>query len=874
MSTLGNETGAGGKQNPVTHRILRNALADMAGSGLLEELDYAVVGGDIVIQPFIAKTQSYTSPQNSLPNVWSHPGGTIANALIPDDSVTLISGRNNGTFTYANSYDPYLWDRIPILVTIKEGGVLTGVSSLDLSSVNLSDKVHGMMHVLKGIKEPSELRTRTPFRIEIDNKNGVSLLSAKGKVGNLLDGLSNFSVNFATFNYCDNTALIGGATDTINPNIWQGGVVANNRFTIQRVYAIPYGTNTLARIQVGAAEYNTKEEACDAILTESFTAYPPLREYGILYGYIVVQEGTVDWTDDSRYCLYSTDQLGNPILPSASGGGSDLDWRDIATGTSPTNNTDPIERIGDAILGTNGITPDAKLDVRGEAIGYNFKHRLINEVLGLSGMTGLTYPPVDGTPSSYPVQNYELVVASSGARLPAMLNDAAHIGGYFWLKNLDTSTEPFLIRDSTDTTTLFSIDVGSELLVVWDGTKWVDYFGNNTQSVVKYPYDEIEITPEGGSHQIVEGDNPYLFVYEATETYGNPEASVFLPDTSGWTSDNDGCFFEIKNWSYTKNININAFGASFGYPLRAEHSVRMIWTLANGWYEYDYNKEFAWSSDESSNPRDGMNLRRTGDVLIGSLTKNKVSKLEVNGDITGDSYNHTNITRFTGTGVTLDDSSTSVLYFNPTIPGANVTLTDPTTWTTRDTTDAYFWIYNDSETNGRVPETESQGRVHTSACTVAVMAEVPEAEAIEINTADIKVDTFRASGAGGQHVNKTDSAIRITHLPTGVVVECQDERSQHKNRAKAMSVLAARLQQAEDEKRHAAEASERRNLVGSGDRSERIRTYNYPQGRITDHRINLTLYRLNEVVAGDLGAVVEPLMQEHQADLLAAMGDD
>ncbi|MBE0369009.1 peptide chain release factor 1 [Pseudoalteromonas aurantia] len=174
----------------------------------------------------------------------------------------------------------------------------------------------------------------------------------------------------------------------------------------------------------------------------------------------------------------------------------------------------------------------------------------------------------------------------------------------------------------------------------------------------------------------------------------------------------------------------------------------------------------------------------------------------------------------------------------------------------------------------RVPETESQGRVHTSACTVAVMAEVPEAEAIQINSADLKVDTFRASGAGGQHVNKTDSAIRITHLPTGVVVECQDERSQHKNRAKAMSVLGARLQQAEDEKRQAAEASERRNLVGSGDRSERIRTYNYPQGRITDHRINLTLYRLNEIIAGELGAIVDPLLLEHQADLLAAMGDE
>ena len=150
----------------------------------------------------------------------------------------------------------------------------------------------------------------------------------------------------------------------------------------------------------------------------------------------------------------------------------------------------------------------------------------------------------------------------------------------------------------------------------------------------------------------------------------------------------------------------------------------------------------------------------------------------------------------------------------------------------------------------RVPETESQGRIHTSACTVAVLPEIPESEAIEINPADLRVDTFRASGAGGQHVNKTDSAIRITHIPTGVVVECQDERSQHKNRAKAMSVLQARLNQIEQDKRDAEEASTRRNLVGSGDRSERIRTYNFPQGRVTDHRINLTLYRLDEVIAG------------------------
>ncbi|GAA5186073.1 peptide chain release factor 1 [Ferrimonas gelatinilytica] len=174
----------------------------------------------------------------------------------------------------------------------------------------------------------------------------------------------------------------------------------------------------------------------------------------------------------------------------------------------------------------------------------------------------------------------------------------------------------------------------------------------------------------------------------------------------------------------------------------------------------------------------------------------------------------------------------------------------------------------------RVPATESQGRIHTSACTVVVMPEIPEAEAIEINPADLKVDTFRASGAGGQHVNKTDSAIRITHLPTGTVVECQDERSQHKNRAKAMAVLSARLQAAEDARRKQAETDTRRSLVTSGDRSERIRTYNYPQGRVSDHRINLTLYRLNEVLEGDLNALMEPILQEHQADLLAALADE
>ena len=174
----------------------------------------------------------------------------------------------------------------------------------------------------------------------------------------------------------------------------------------------------------------------------------------------------------------------------------------------------------------------------------------------------------------------------------------------------------------------------------------------------------------------------------------------------------------------------------------------------------------------------------------------------------------------------------------------------------------------------RVPETESQGRIHTSACTVMVLPEVPESQAPEINPADLRVDTFRASGAGGQHINKTDSAIRITHLPTGLVVECQDERSQHKNRARAMSVLAARLAQLEEDKRRAEEANTRRSLLSTGDRSDRIRTYNYPQGRVTDHRINLTLYRLNEVMEGDLDALVQPIQHEFQADQLASLAEN
>jgi peptide chain release factor 1 len=171
----------------------------------------------------------------------------------------------------------------------------------------------------------------------------------------------------------------------------------------------------------------------------------------------------------------------------------------------------------------------------------------------------------------------------------------------------------------------------------------------------------------------------------------------------------------------------------------------------------------------------------------------------------------------------------------------------------------------------RVPATESQGRIHTSACTVAVLPEVDEVEAEAINPADLRVDTYRASGAGGQHVNKTDSAVRLTHLPTGIVVECQDERSQHKNRARAMSLLQARLLDAKIAAQQTEQAEQRKLLVGSGDRSERIRTYNYPQGRVTDHRINLTLYKLDEILEGGLDQVVQPLVNEYQADQLAAI---
>jgi peptide chain release factor 1 len=173
----------------------------------------------------------------------------------------------------------------------------------------------------------------------------------------------------------------------------------------------------------------------------------------------------------------------------------------------------------------------------------------------------------------------------------------------------------------------------------------------------------------------------------------------------------------------------------------------------------------------------------------------------------------------------------------------------------------------------RIPLTESQGRVHTSACTVAVLPEAQEIEEITINPSDLRVDTYRASGAGGQHVNKTDSAVRLTHLPSGIVVECQDERSQHKNRARAMSLLQAKLLDAEISMQADEQAQERKLQVGSGDRSERIRTYNYPQGRITDHRINLTLYKLSEIIEGDIDVVIQPLIDEYQADQLANISD-
>ncbi len=174
----------------------------------------------------------------------------------------------------------------------------------------------------------------------------------------------------------------------------------------------------------------------------------------------------------------------------------------------------------------------------------------------------------------------------------------------------------------------------------------------------------------------------------------------------------------------------------------------------------------------------------------------------------------------------------------------------------------------------RVPATETQGRIHTSACTVAVMPEADEVADVAINPADIRIDTFRASGAGGQHINKTDSAVRITHLPTGIVVECQDDRSQHKNKATALSVLAARIKDVQLREQQAREAATRKSLVGSGDRSERIRTYNFPQGRMTDHRINLTLYKLDFIMDGDLDELTNALIAEHQAEQLAALGDE
>jgi peptide chain release factor 1 len=174
----------------------------------------------------------------------------------------------------------------------------------------------------------------------------------------------------------------------------------------------------------------------------------------------------------------------------------------------------------------------------------------------------------------------------------------------------------------------------------------------------------------------------------------------------------------------------------------------------------------------------------------------------------------------------------------------------------------------------RVPVTETQGRIHTSACTVAVMPEADEVSDVVINPAEIRIDTFRASGAGGQHINKTDSAVRVTHLPTGIVVECQDDRSQHKNKAQALSVLAARIKDKQLREQMAREAATRKTLIGSGDRSERIRTYNFPQGRVTDHRINLTLYKIDSIMEGDIDELVDALLAEHQAEQLAALAEE
>jgi peptide chain release factor 1 len=174
----------------------------------------------------------------------------------------------------------------------------------------------------------------------------------------------------------------------------------------------------------------------------------------------------------------------------------------------------------------------------------------------------------------------------------------------------------------------------------------------------------------------------------------------------------------------------------------------------------------------------------------------------------------------------------------------------------------------------RVPVTETQGRIHTSACTVAVMPEVDEIADVVLNPAELRVDTFRASGAGGQHVNKTDSAVRVTHLPTGIVAECQDDRSQHKNRARALAILAARIKDKQIREQQAKTAATRKSLVGSGDRSERIRTYNFPQGRVTDHRINLTLYKIDRIMDGELDELVSALASEHQAEQLAQLAED
>jgi hypothetical protein len=714
MTTLGREQGNGGKDYPVTHKLIRDAAADMVGSGVMEEIGITQSGGDITVPAFRARTQAYTANKGGLPNIWEHPGGVITSGFIPDDSTNLLYARNNGTFIFYNEYDPWVVDRLPIATVVKEGGVITALSEIGLSGVNLSDKVHCMLHMLKGIKEPSSISTSGTLGINIDNRQGVSVLSSFAYNGQLMDGLGVFSAS-TNFAYCNGTSLIGAVGSQINPNIWQGGAVGNNKFTIQRLYAIPYKFSALMRMQVGSVEYNTLDEACAAINTESFSAYPPVQKYGVLYGYVVIQEGTANWTDDSRFCLFGTDQLGNPILPSTAGGGTDLDFIDVATGLPPVDNTSAIYRIGDTLIGSSNRVKVAKLEVNGHINGVSYNHKDITRFTG-SNIT------LDD--NSNVVLYYNALTVGSNAILtdPTTWTNRDTTDAYFWIYN--TSLNSIDVRYGG--VPIIILEADQATIVRWDNVEWrawgasdSDFIDEATSSkptdvnritrtgeasgarfIGKYVNEETIISSPQVLGSVFSTIDPRSFPYQHLTV----SSKLFL----GLRGTGIGCYYWIKNnEASTNEIEVQNEGGAPRIILQPGDSAKLVKVTAVDWIAYSGQSGGSGGSDAdwftvgtADAPTSiADTIYHTGDAHIGtsSVTPTSVnSALSVyDKGIAGLNFRHLpdSINFNAGTFQNSIPSSASIVYCDAQSNNFLLVLPNPVL-TPGEEIDTYVWVKN------------------------------------------------------------------------------------------------------------------------------------------------------------------------------------